>query len=913
MDHVVSFDGPAAVDKAVVGGKGANLGKLVQAGFPAPPGFCLTTRAYDEFVAAAGLDTEIAALLAGADYGDADDVETRAAKVRDLFLQTTIPPTIADAISTAYRDLGDDVYVAVRSSGTAEDLAEASFAGLHDTLLDIRGARAVLNAVRTCWASLWTGRATAYRHNNGFDHSQARLSVVIQEMIESDASGVMFTANPLTTATNEVMIDSSWGLGEAIVQGAVTPDQYLVRADDLQVRAKTLGTKTFRVRRAPDAASGALTDAVPEADQARFTLTDAQAGELAQLGLRVQEYYGGLPQDIEWAIRDGRFHVLQSRPVTGVEFSWDADCEDWQNLPEEDDVVWTRSLADENWTGAISPLMYSWRAPSWVAGHEPATEHWGLPELRDQRFWKFHKATAYFNCNLERDIITKTIPPALRAGLMANIPALWRDDVAAESFSWIDYLKLYARVEALQPQLYKGFRTLDGKWRIKHSTEGKGLPDADRRKLSDRALKRYVDHQIDLEDEYNHDLWTWFFVNARDVLTSLSVLVRSWYGDDDPMAFQALLTGVPEKSETMKANHMLWEMSHMIRNSADLRAAFDRNTNEAFFAACEKFADGSAFLDYYRGFIELYGQRGHPDRDIYFPRRCEDPSIDYSALASMLSTAESVDPEVKERENNTAREAFAETVIEKIRRGPFGSLKAEIFKVVYAWSIRFVIARDNERNFLDHTTLSIRLGFLEIARRLVERGVFESVDDVWFLTRLELYAVLDSGQPLTALNRAKITARRRDFERMLNREVEQPKYLINDAGADLDAAEDAGEGVLRGIGTAKGTVTATAKVVRKLADVGKVAEGDILVVNSTDPGWTPVFHIISGIVLETGGILAHGSCLAREYGLPAVQIPSAMRLIPDGATITINGDHGSVKIIDQVHSEAESQLAASNS
>lgn len=913
MEYIVRFDAAEASDKSVVGGKGANLGRLVRSGFPVPPGFCLTTSAYTEFIATAGLEGDIAALLADADYSDADDVEMRTAKVRDLIFNAAVPSAIVDALSIAYRGLGDDAYVAVRSSGTAEDLAEASFAGLHDTLLDIRGPQAVLDAVRACWASLWTGRATAYRFNNGFDHAQARLSVVIQEMIESDASGVMFTANPLTTATDEVMIDSSWGLGEAVVQGIVTPDQYLVRSDDLKVREKTLGTKELRIRRVPGSGSGTVTEDVPQSDRTRFTLTDAQVGELAQLGLRVQDYYGGFPQDIEWALRDNRFHLLQSRPVTGVEFSWDADCEDWQTLPEQDGVVWTRALADENWTGAISPLMYSWRAPSWVAGHEPATEHWGFTELRNQRFWKFHKATAYFNCNLERDIITKTIPPAFRAGLMANIPARWRDGVAVQSFNWIDYLKMYARVEALQPQLYKGFATLDGKWRTRHSTEGKGLSDAERRKLSDRALKRYIDHQTDLEDEYNHDLWTWFFINARDVLTLLSVLVRAWYGDEDPMAFQALLTGVPEKSETMKANHMLWEMSQMIRDSADLRAAFDQNMNGAFFTACETFSDGQAFLDYYRGFIDLYGQRGQPDRDIYFPRRCEDPSIDYAALASMLSTAESIDPEVKERENNAVREAFADQVIEKIRRAPFGAIKAEIFKAVYAWSIRFVIARDNERNFLDHTTLSIRLGFLEIARRLVERGIFASIDDVWFLTRLELCAVLDSGQPLTALTRAKITGRRRDFERMLNREVDQPKYLINGAAADLDTAEDAEDGVLRGIGTAKGVVTATAKVVKKLADVGKVAEGDILVVNSTDPGWTPVFHIISGIVLETGGILAHGSCLAREYGLPAVQIPSAMRLIPDGATITINGDHGSVKIVDHSNADAGSQLAATAS
>jgi pyruvate,water dikinase len=904
MDFILGFDAPRASDKALVGGKGANLGLLTRGGFPVPAGFTVTTDAYSAFIAGSGLAGEISSIMSGADHDSPEDLEARTAKIRELILAAPVPDDIAAAIRDAYTLLNSadpaGEYVAVRSSGTAEDLAEASFAGLHDTLLDIRGTEALLDAVRECWASLWTARATSYRHRGGYDHTEARLGVVVQRMVAADVSGVMFTGNPLTTATDEVMINAGWGLGEAVVQGIITPDTYVVMAGDTHVRDRILGGKEVRIRRDPDREHGTVTEDVSPGDRARFTLSDAQASELARLGLRVQDHYGGFPQDIEWALvgagEDATFHLLQSRPVTGVEFSWDADCEDWQTFPEPDGVVWSRSLADENWTGAITPLMYSWRAPSWVAGHEPATQLWGFPGLQRQRFWKFHKGTAYFNSHLERGVIEHTIPPPMRPALLANIPATWKEEVLAQPFSWAGYLKMYARVEALRPQLYKGFEILNGKWRDTFSTTGKGLSDSERRTLSDRELRRYVDGQIALEDEYNYDLWTWFFMNARDVMTLLGVLVHKWYDADDPMAFQALLTGVPERSETMKANHMLWEMSEKIRRSASLRETFEANPGAAFFTACAGTPDGDDFLDYYQRFIELYGQRGQPDRDIYVPRRVEDPGIDYTAIASMLSTAESQDPEIKERDNNARREAFADQVIEKIRRGPLGSVKAEIFKIVYAWSIRFVIARDNERNFLDHCTLSIRLGFMEIGRRLAERGVFESEDDVWYVTRRELYALLE-GARLTPLMRTKITARRRDHHRMLTRDYAPPKYIANNRGQDLDVTEDLGDGVLRGTGTARGTVTATARVVKQLKDVGRVCEGEILVVNATDPGWTPVFHIISGIVLETGGILAHGSCLAREYGLPAVQIADAMQRIPDGATITLNGDSGSVTVV----------------
>src|SRR5205085_751341 len=157
-------------------------------------------------------------------------------------------------------------------------------------------------------------------------------------------------------------------------------------------------------------------------------------------------------------------------------------------------------------------------------------------------------------------------------------------------------------------QLYKGYEILNVKYRNLFSTKGKGIPDAERRMLSDRELKRYVEGQITLEDEYNYDLWTWFFMNARDMMTLLGVLVAKWYDAGDPMAFQALLTGVPERSETMKANHMLWEMSEKVRRSADLRKIFDENPGAPFFTACAGTPDGDDFLDYYRGFIELYGQ-----------------------------------------------------------------------------------------------------------------------------------------------------------------------------------------------------------------------------------------------------------------------------------------------------------------
>ncbi|KAB5550005.1 Pyruvate, water dikinase [Coniochaeta sp. 2T2.1] len=898
--YILGFDAPESSNKALVGGKGANLGKLTQAGFPVPPGFNITTAAYNEFVTATGLWKKLSRVLSDINYDDADDLEARTTVIRDLFAETTVPSAIREAIDKHYTRLGNEVYVAVRSSGTAEDLAEASFAGLHDTYLDIRGRDGLIDAVRDCWASLWTSRATAYRHRNGFSHTEAQLAVVIQYMVSSAVSGVMFTGNPVTTATDEIMINASWGLGESVVSGIVTPDTFVLKvADDLHVRDRVLGPKEVTIRRDPQKSLGAVTEPTPEAEQAKYTLSDKQAIELSRLGLRVQEYYDGFPQDIEWGYEDGGFQLLQSRPITGVEFSWDADCEDWQVFDDADDTTWTRSLADENWTGAVSPLMYSCRGLAFSNGRRLAVDLWGFEDMQRLRMLKFRKSTIYFNCDMERKTIEHTIPTAFRQGSMGYLPASWHEEVAAKPFSWFSYAKLYARIETLRPALYKAFKDLTDIWFPKFETEGRGISREDLPSLTDSALKRYVNKLVAIEDDYIVDVYSWYIIQARDVLTFLRVMLQHWYDPEDATAFQAVLSGTPRRSETMKQNHMLWELSHMIRVSETLSATFTKHKDGGFFAACKDTDDGRKFLEHYKLFIERYGQRGHPDRDVYFPRRCEDPMIDYLALEAMLKTAESTDPEIKEIETNSTREEFVEKVIAKIQRGLFGTFKAELFKLVLDWAINFVISRDDERHYLDLCSLSIRWGFMEVGRRLAERGIFESVDDVWFLTRSELYALLDSGSPMKPLTRAKITARRRDFERMLEGAVNQPPYLVNYKGVDLDDLEEVCDGIVRGIGTAVGSVTARARVVRRLKDVGKVQEGDILVVNSTDPGWTPVFHIISGLVLETGGILAHGSCLAREYGLPSVQVARAMQLIPDGALVTVNGDRGTVTILEE--------------
>lgn len=310
-------------DVGLVGGKGANLGEMTRAGIAVPPGFCVTAEAYRYFVERMELQPKIRELIGQTNINDVEQLTLNTARIREMIKSTPVPPEIADEITRAYRELGggDEVPVAVRSSATAEDLPEASFAGQQDTYLNIRGAAAVVDHVRRCWASLWTARATSYRESHGFDHFAVYLSAVVQKLIEATRSGVAFTANPVTGNRQEIMINASWGLGEAIVSGTVTPDEYIVNKTTWRIVEKTIAEKATMIVNDPARSLGTVKVAVAEKLGPEYVkaqcLTDEEIIALAHEFQRVEDHYR-FPQDIEWAYdaHDKRFYILQARPIT---------------------------------------------------------------------------------------------------------------------------------------------------------------------------------------------------------------------------------------------------------------------------------------------------------------------------------------------------------------------------------------------------------------------------------------------------------------------------------------------------------------------------------------------------------------------------------------------------------------------
>ncbi|MCY4426758.1 MAG: PEP-utilizing enzyme [Halieaceae bacterium] len=911
MKQIVWFHDEEINSIDLVGGKGTNLGRLAKSGFDVPEGFVVTAGAYSEFLVASGIKTEIAQLIETLNAKDADDIEKRSLQVRMLIEQKEIPSDLVANVSEAYGRIGIETYVAVRSSGIAEDLGDASFAGMHDTYLDISGLDHLLTALKRCWASLWTARAVSYRESMGFDHFESPIAVVIQRMVQAKVAGVVFTANPVNAATNEIVVDAGWGLGESVVSGMTMPDQFVVDTNTLIIKAKTLGTKEVQIIRDPGSEAGVKEIETAPEQRSIFCLNDEQVSTLSKLSCKVEDEYDGLPQDIEWAMDEhGKFYLLQSRPVTGVELFWGEDLAFGNSAElEKPTTVWTSSWADEQWTGAITPLMFTFRSECFSKGAYRSARLCGVSEVVDadgnpkEPVFKFYRSKAYYNSNVERLMLENITLPIFRdyPHVLDHVAPQWHDEVKAAPLKLADVLAMHLGAidsgdRAVGP--YKYFDCFY-EWYNGRADKVEGLSQSEIEALSDSDLKSYIDTHIREEIDYVDELWFGFYVYSRDAFCALQWILENWYDGDTFAAMGALMSGTTERTPTTVENLQLWKLAEKIRASSSLKAIFEKSSEAAFFDDLQATDEGKRFLEEHGEFVQRYPHRGHEDRDFYFERRGENPGLDYGALLALINSENVSNPEENEERVNAERERFIQEVVDNITEKQLGGLKAGAFKVLFDWISRFLVFRDQLRYASDICLYQAKRGYVELGKRLCERNLIKDENDYYFLGMQELFDFFD-GNAKNALVRAKIDGRKRDFERCRSGQADLPTYIQNNRAAEFSNAseEEAEDSSLQGIGTSRGAVTGRAKVIRNIKDINRVEKDDILITHSTDPGWTPVFLIIKGLVLETGGLLAHGSTLSREYGLPAVQYPKAMDVIPDGALVRVDGNTGKIKIID---------------
>ncbi|USX48182.1 PEP/pyruvate-binding domain-containing protein [Lentzea sp. HUAS12] len=823
---------------ATVGGKAANLGELTRAGLPVPQGFCVTTDAYRAVVQAGD--------LAG----------TTPDNARRTVLETPVPQEIRDAVVAGYRELGDAVPVAVRSSATAEDLPFASFAGQQDTFLNVVGEDAVVDAVRRCWASLWTDRAVSYRETNGIDHTTTYLAVVVQRMVQSAVSGVMFTANPVTGTRDQIVIDASPGLGEAVVSGAVNPDHFVVDGDEIV--EKRLGDKKFVIRSLP----GGGTEHVEVGESGDQCLTDGQVHALAVLGRKVQAHYGS-PQDTEWAIDDdGELHLTQARPITTL-----------FPLPDNPDggahAYFCFSLAQ----GLERPITPMGRAAFREIAKSAFEIVIGDPASRsyvEAGGRIFFDVTKVLQSRVGREFVTRLLG-VMEARSSEVLKGLFDDP------------RFAIRSSSPTPALKRVLR-LARRFHVP-VTAVKALVNPEKAVRTALLLEREV-----LEKSANLSIEQALRQCTVPVLPRLAPTALIGFAmlglvgkvvKTKPGELQTVLRGLPNNITT-EMDMAMWDLAQEIRHDP---------------AALRQFQDGErpAALD---RFLARWGHRAVAEIDLGLPRWSDDPAHVIGVVRNFLLLEDGqAHPDAVFARGAAEAEAMIETLARRARgRG---------------WFVRFALRRTRLlaglREYPKYLIITLfgalRKRIAEFGARLVADGRLDTADDVFFLDFEEMRSSQGDLRPLVA-------ARREVHDREMRRR-HIPRVLLSD-GTEPEAVHHGTpvEGDLVGTPASAGTITGVARVV--MDPVGAHLEpGEILVAPSTDPGWTPLFLTAGGLVMEMGGANSHGAVVAREYGIPAVVgVREAVSRIRTGERITVDGSTGAVTALDRPVEVSQSPVDA---
>ena len=864
----------AEVDRgflSLVGGKGANLGEMTRAGLPVPPGFCVTTAAYARIAA----EAQIESLIAELEQTFADSIESlaaRASSIRNRIEAAPIPADIADAITTAYRQLGDGVPVAVRSSATAEDLPGASFAGQQDTYLNIVGVDAMLEAVRRCWASLWTDRAATYRAKNRIGQRTVQLAVVVQRIVPSEISGILFTADPVTGDRTVCSIDASYGLGEALVSGRVNADVYRLRkrtGEPLEARVRD---KAIAVWPLP---GGGTEERPVSEDQRRARVLDgARLAQLVALANRVESHYG-VPQDIEWCVAKGQLYLVQARPITSL-----------FPLPEprpRDDglhVYFSVGHAQVN-TAALHPMSVSLFHEIFPLG-DNVTQAGGRVYI---------DLTPALHSGMLKRIIP-TVLDEFAPGAAAELHTMTRRPEFASQGSGAkvtlsSLLPVLALVGKTLRLVFR--RNLDhvraeyeaalmGKvagWNTVFASTEPGLPQL---RAASEQLKQMAPSLLPL-----------FLPILYSGVLPLRLISALTKGRVAPRTVEALTRGLTGNITTEMILE-LGDLADLARENPALAQHLRGAKPEKAIESARGLPGGERFFAAWDKFIERFGHRCPTENDFALPRWRENPASLVTMLAGMLGTSEIGAHRRKFAFAEQEAESAAETILQATPRWQRPLMRALIRR-----ARTYLALREHHRFAFSQLFMNVRQAILAAAQMTVKQSLMSTLDEVWFLELGELTGLLER-EANSAVMRERIAQRkeaRARFERLT-----PPRLLTSDGEILKATQEDAlPPDTFAGVAASAGIIEGVARVLLDPAhDV--LQPGEILVASFTDPGWTPLFVHAGALVMEVGGMMTHGSVIAREYGLPAVVgVEGATRKIQTGQRLRVDGNLGRVTIL----------------
>lgn len=857
-------------DLSLVGGKALGLCRLIEAGFPVPPGLCVTTDAYAHHLHGSGFrDQDEWHRIIGLSESDR---LWALADCRSQITRTEISHLLTDCL-TALQALGHPPAIrwAVRSSSTTEDTAHASAAGLYRTHLG-RTLAEVECAIKDLWASLWELRVISYLARQG-RKTAPRMAVVIQPMVDAQAAGVAYSVHPVTRRHSQVMINAIPGLAAPLVDGTVTPDEYVVEVPaetgkPFQILTRLLARKADCLR----VSNTGLQQASLEEDaQTRSSLTDNQLVVLAQIAKEIERTFGQ-PADIEWAFDTEHLWILQARPITTVRPTPDLT---------NDDCEWSRTNFKETLPELPSPLSLSFLEQFM---DRYILEHYrrlgcripeGLTSVR------LLQGRPYLNVTLFHLLVAQLGgDPALNAEQMGGEP-LQRPPqlqslgkMTSLRAAWL-MLKEMHRVERVGPRVF---------------AEMKGLARTYQRESVLNLSPNELMSELDKLGPWLESREVTFGIagGVGQCLQIFSKVLPGWLGPDWRMLLNAALQG---QGAVISAQQIL-----RLAGLTDI-AKRDRHTHTILTSPSwdpttfRSTLAGTEFLHAFDKYLEDYGHRGVGESDVMSPRLADNPTAILSILrAQVISNTPSQDT-VLLRQGNKQVSALAE-----IRQRLGWRLdRWAIFLWCYRRLCRFFSLREANRHHLMYYSAAIRTLLIRLGERLVEQGLLRQRDDIFFLTIADRTDLMNGN---TQDWNAVIAARRAEREQRIAIKVPDTVHDWIAVRHRTVTQDHAGEDcALSGIPISIGTVTGSVRLIRSAADWSKVIPGEILVVPVIDPGLAPLFGLAGGLIAEMGGTLSHGAIIAREYGLPAIaNVESAMVRLSDGVPVTLDAGSGTIRI-----------------
>lgn len=907
MDKIVLPLGSDDATIAVAGGKGYGLSRLAQAGFRVPPGFILTTSTYRTFVADTGIETLIFESLRKTSLNEPADFENVAAYIRSLFAGVKIPIALSDIIKDAYNELLTSIQkksgifdfpLAVRSSATAEDLPEASFAGQQDTILNVRGQEACLTAIVRCWSSLWSARAIAYRRRQGIRDEDLALAVIVQQLVRAEVSGILFTANPVNKNIGQLVVNASWGLGDAIVSGQVTPDTVFLDKKTGEITQSIIGTKTQMTR-----LTDAGTELVPVSSELRNrpVLTAEQAKELGRIGQRIEAAFG-LPQDVEWAIERECLLILQARPITTQLNSMVTDGvlgqgeDDWpvpvRKKSHEFDL-WTRTDLGERWPDPVSPLTWSLFAPLDDRSFRRSFRNLSKKYLENIQWTRRYYGRVYLNEGAIGYVSAREygIPLSWTKVILGSQSAdqnTSSDRFHPGRFLW--HLPSFAglTVQRIRSErIYeKSFSEIDAWVEGFSVSEPKNIDDNYPQNIDDVQLYGELKSSWLPKFERAMDLHADITITAMTAVPMLEWLLAHWGHprellQDSLGGLSGLLTAGIVKQ--------LWSIAQNIRGLA-LPPEVTQDA-ERLFQHLQDLPAAISIIADIDNFLKIYGHRCPNELELSCPRWSESRTQLGAAILGYMAAGSRADPARGEHEQQLRQSAAMGQMGDKL-----SPLRRAFLVTMLHRMQKLVRLRDNGQHYLVKLFLPIRHTFAVLAERWVERGWLLGSDEIFFLTMDEIGDIVSAGNPEAAgFHLQQLIANRRKTYALWCT-IHAPEVVAHNGQAMFVSTFDTADTpVLTGIPVSGGVVQGTARVVRSLEEALSLEEGSILITRATDPGWTPVFPLLRGLILEIGGPLSHGAIVAREFGIPAVvNVPAVGERIRDGQYLTLDGSTGHI-------------------